>query len=72
MKHGVQITTTTDGSWSVSQITQKTPNGEFKRTKTKGVTYVDYSNPGADQELLAAIRKGLKGKIHGASSPKQP
>jgi len=72
MKYGVQITTLSDDSWSVSQLVQKIKNGEFSRTKTQGVIYIDYSNPGADQELLAAIRNGLRGKIHGASSPKHP
>lgn len=65
-KYGVQITTTTDGTWTVSQLTQKTEKGEFHRTGN--LTYVDYSYPCADQILLEEIRKGLKGKIRKVSS----
>jgi hypothetical protein len=65
MKHGVQVTTTDDGAWSVSQLIQKTRNGEF--TRTGGVVFVDHSRPTAEQELVDAIKKGLNGGIQGAS-----
>jgi hypothetical protein len=65
MKHGIQITTTKDGAWSVSQLIQQTQNGKFKRTG--GVLFVDRSRPEADQQLLNAVKKGLNGEISSTS-----
>jgi len=62
MKYGIQITTTKDGSWSVSQLSQKQPNGEYTRVQTK-VIFIDHSDPNAAAKLLDTISKGLKGKI---------
>lgn len=63
MKHGVQITTTQDGAWSVSQLIQKTPNGEFTRTNPNKTVFIDYEDPAASLKLLEAIGKSLRGKL---------
>ena len=65
MKHGVQITTTDDGAWSVSQLVQATANGEFSRTG--GVVFVDHSKVNADHVLVEVVKKGLSGDIKGTS-----
>jgi hypothetical protein len=62
MKYGVQITTTKDGAWSVSQLKQEEENGAFTRIP-RSVEFVDYSNPLAAQRLLDAIARGLRGKL---------
>jgi len=62
MKYGVQITTTSDGAWSVSQLKQETENGTFTRVQ-RSVVFIDYSDPLASQKLLDAVSKGLKGRI---------
>lgn len=63
MKYGAQISTTKDGSWSVSQLVQKTTNGKFIRAKPLGVTWVLQSKPQAKRNLLKAIESALAGKI---------
>jgi hypothetical protein len=62
MKYGVQISTTTDGSWSISQLVQRQPNGEYTRIQGR-VAFIDYSSPNAAARLLDAIDSGLKGKL---------
>ena len=61
MKHGIQITTTEDGSWSVTQLHQTTENGEFK--KSGGTLFVEIPEDGSYGKLLEAISEGLDGKI---------
>lgn len=68
MKHGVQITTTDDGAWSVSQLTQKQDNGEFHRTG--GVIFVDDPKNGTTGRLIDAVKEGLSGNIVGTRSLK--
>ena len=63
MKHGVQITTTKDGAWSVSQLVQKTPNGEFTRTNPNKTIFLDHDNPASAAKLLEAIGQALNGKL---------
>ena len=70
MKHGVQITTTQDGAWSVSQLVQRTPNGEFTRMNPNKTVFIDYSNPAASQKLLEAIGQSLRGKLGKKATPK--
>ena len=63
MKHGIQITTTQDGAWSVSQLVQKTPNGEFTRANPNKTVFIDYADPTAAAKLLESIAAGLRGKL---------
>jgi myosin-crossreactive antigen len=69
MKYGAQITTTKDGSWSVSQLIQKKPNGKFIRD-TLAVTWVLQESPNAERNLLKAIKNALAGKIKKTSLSK--
>ncbi|MEO7701890.1 MAG: hypothetical protein ABIZ04_21905 [Opitutus sp.] len=62
-KYGVQITTTQDGGWSMSQLVQEIPNGEFKRAKPQKTVFFDHSNPASAARLLDGIGKGLKGRL---------
>jgi hypothetical protein len=63
MKHGVQITTTEDGAWVVTQLVQKQQNGEYTGVQ-KTPKFIAYHEPNASIALLDAITKGLKGKLH--------
>ena len=70
MKYGVQITTTQDGAWSVSQLVQRTPNGEFNRMNPNKTVFIDYSDPTASIRLLEAITQSLRGKLGRKPTPK--
>jgi hypothetical protein len=63
MKYGAQITTTADGAWSVSQLVQKTSNGEYTRMNPNKTVFIDYSDPAAAAELLQALTASLRGKL---------
>jgi len=63
MKYGAQITPTADGTWSVSQLVQKTPNGEYTRMNPNKTVFIDYSHATAAADLLKAIAASLRGKL---------
>lgn len=63
MKYGAQISTTADNSWSVSQLVQKIPNGEYTRMNPNKTVFIDYADPSAATELLKAITASLRGKL---------
>lgn len=66
MKYGVQITTASNGAaWSVSQLEQLVTNGAFRRSRPSGrnAVFIKRSSADADALLLAAIERGLQGKL---------
>lgn len=63
MKYGAQITTTDDGAWTVSQLVQKMPNGEYTRANPNKTVFIDHSNPDASSKLLESLTAALCGKL---------